>query len=133
MSYKLPEWKGPRLCETAPVKGLFDSFLEFDFTQDFGPDAPALAIAHPTLIELEEKRIAEARAICYGCVNEVICRQHALAHPEETCGMWGGTTDEERAEILWHAEIDESKSRHPGFVRLGATIIRVDFLKRSKG
>ncbi|AEF57264.1 WhiB family transcription factor [Mycobacterium phage Winky] len=53
------------------------------------------------------KQIAEARAVCNGCSAKRKCLEAALkwdrAHPDyfdRTQGVWGGTTEAERQEIL---------------------------------
>jgi len=38
------------------------------------------------------------RQICAGCPVQVACLQYALADPE-LVGLWGGTTERERAEM----------------------------------
>ena len=44
-------------------------------------------------------RDAAAKSLCSACRVVVECREHALGVPEPH-GVWGGTSAEERAEIL---------------------------------
>ncbi len=46
-----------------------------------------------------ERRIAQAKAICAHCPVITQCRQHAL-ESREPYGIWGGLSEEERADIL---------------------------------
>ena len=45
------------------------------------------------------RRVAAARAVCQGCPVIRECLAHALAAPEPY-GIWGGLSEEERAERL---------------------------------
>ncbi|WP_109472808.1 WhiB family transcriptional regulator [Ornithinimicrobium cavernae] len=56
---------------------------------------------HPDGERGSVKRAREARAIalCQACPVISECREHALTVPEPY-GVWGGLTEEERAEIL---------------------------------
>jgi WhiB family redox-sensing transcriptional regulator len=47
----------------------------------------------------KQRRIDQARAICHGCPVLEECRRHAL-RTREPYGIWGGLSEEERAEIL---------------------------------
>lgn len=47
----------------------------------------------------KERRIDQARAICNACPVLDECRRHALA-AVEPYGVWGGLSEEERAESL---------------------------------
>ena len=42
------------------------------------------------------RRIAMAKSICAGCPALTDCRNYAIA-AGETCGIWGGLTEDERA------------------------------------
>jgi WhiB family redox-sensing transcriptional regulator len=44
-------------------------------------------------------RIARAKAVCESCPARCDCRSHAL-RVREPYGIWGGLSDDERAEIL---------------------------------
>lgn len=56
---------------------------------------------HPTSERRNRKqqRIDQAKAICHGCPVLEECRRHAL-RTREPYGIWGGLSEEERAEIL---------------------------------
>ena len=43
-------------------------------------------------------QVAEAKAVCAGCIVREQCRTWALAHPAER-GMWGGLTEAERRRL----------------------------------
>lgn len=47
----------------------------------------------------KQRRIDQAKAICHGCPVLEECRRHAL-RTREPYGIWGGLSEEERAEIL---------------------------------
>jgi WhiB family redox-sensing transcriptional regulator len=53
------------------------------------------------------RRVAAARAICQGCPVARACLAHALQAPEPY-GIWGGLSEEERAERL-----DRRSLRYP--------------------
>ncbi len=44
-------------------------------------------------------RATEAKQVCRGCPVVQCCREHAL-RVREPYGVWGGLTEEERAEVL---------------------------------
>lgn len=70
-------WQERAACKDQPLE-LF-----------FGPDGE-----RPTVRRERESR---ALAFCARCPVIEICLQHALALPENH-GIWGGTTEQERAE-----------------------------------
>lgn len=47
----------------------------------------------------KQRRIDQAKEICYDCPALEECRRHAL-RTREPYGIWGGLSEEERAEIL---------------------------------
>ena len=49
--------------------------------------------------ERHTRRLAKAKTICVGCKVRETCLEHALTKPE-LYGVWGGTTPEEREEML---------------------------------
>lgn len=54
--------------------------------------------------------IADAKRVCFGCPVMEKCRQWALARPEES-GIWGGTTDHERAN--WRRRMARKANQGP--------------------
>jgi hypothetical protein len=48
---------------------------------------------------VEDKRIAQAKAVCSTCPVMIDCRTHAL-HSREPYGIWGVLSEQERAEHL---------------------------------
>lgn len=46
-----------------------------------------------------ERRIAAAKEVCYSCPVIAECRQYAL-DAREPYGVWGGLSEDERADIL---------------------------------
>jgi WhiB family redox-sensing transcriptional regulator len=71
------DWQDDAACRTASVE-LF-----------FGPEGE-----RPTV---RREREARALAICAQCPVLEACRRHALTLPE-IYGVWGGTTEHQRAE-----------------------------------
>lgn len=47
----------------------------------------------------KQRRIDQAKSICHGCPVLEECRRHAL-RTREPYGIWGGLSEDERAEIL---------------------------------
>lgn len=47
----------------------------------------------------KQRRIDQAKAICHACPVLEECRRHAL-RAREPYGIWGGLSEEERADIL---------------------------------
>ena len=50
-------------------------------------------------------RDAAAKDICSGCPVIVACREHALAI-REPFGVWGGLTEDERAQLLAERDLE---------------------------
>lgn len=57
------------------------------------PDHPSRAV-----IQAVRERVGEAKAICAGCPVNSDCLQFSLEHPQ--FGIWGGTTEDERDNIM---------------------------------
>ena len=72
---RTPDWRDFAACRGRDV-ALF-----------FGPD-----IEHPSA---RERREAEAKAICAGCIVRAACLAHAIGYGERY-GIFGGTTEDER-------------------------------------
>jgi WhiB family transcriptional regulator, redox-sensing transcriptional regulator len=68
---------------------------------EFGHGAPACADEDPELFwpltELATRQIERAKAVCRACPIQASCLRWALRHGEQ--GIWGGTTEEERARL----------------------------------
>lgn len=56
----------------------------------------------------KEKRIADAKAICAGCVVKEECLEFALTI-NERYGIWGGLTEEERQSVKRRRQRQQSK------------------------
>lgn len=41
----------------------------------------------------------DAKAVCAGCAVREPCLEHALGHPAEKFGVWGGMSERERRQI----------------------------------
>lgn len=56
---------------------------------------------HPvTESKAHHQQIAEAKAVCARCPVEMDCLADALGQPSVTAGIWGGTTEAERAQMV---------------------------------
>ena len=54
------------------------------------------------------QQIADAKAVCASCPVIDLCLSEALSNNEQ--GIWGGTTEEERAAIIKHNRSSANKS-----------------------
>lgn len=64
-----------------------------------GQDVEIFFLPTNSRVHDKAKREAIAKQICEGCPVVQECLDHALRVPENY-GVWGGTTPEERAELL---------------------------------
>ncbi|RMI46726.1 WhiB family transcriptional regulator [Streptomyces triticirhizae] len=100
-------WQERAVCRTAP-----------EATNDpelFFPDAD------------DDARVATAKALCAGCPVREICLQTALESGARD-GIWGGTTEEERADLhhLTHHRLDPDRVH----AALAGRDIHLSFLER---
>lgn len=65
----------------------------------------------------KQRRIDQAKAICHDCPVLQDCRRHAL-RTREPYGIWGGLSEEERAEILGVGNLRYPAPRHQKYSAL---------------
>lgn len=75
--------------------------LGLEKVETWMPDGSCVEVEDPDIFfpnRDTEKKVPLAKAICAGCVVRVECLDYALRTPG-CIGIWGGTTNTERADL----------------------------------